>query len=330
MEEKITVVIPTYERPECIKFFLENLKKTYDPMFRFEVHDSSNSIDTFKIIDEFNKNNPIKILYKKYSSSLSADEKMYKIMKEVEGEYIQLSTDCYYLDYKKISSSFIDNNFEKYDYIKLESSFNHRLKCSKKMFKRDINIIKNDFEKDEYIKEFLVGSTMWGSTIVKNSVIKNAIKEGYFQKYIEANAPCWMFSFSILEYMFFNCNKEKFAYYCTDLWKENEAKYLYPHWQKAEKWYDISFYQFNTAVSLLTNKLEHIKKNIVKNLHKALVSMKTLYILRQNNTINKPLLKKYKKYIVKFDNIYLKMVIVSLVPISLLKFLRNLKHFFKK
>ena len=64
MEEKITVVIPTYERPECIKFFLENLKKTYDPMFRFEVHDSSNSIDTFKIIDEFNKNNPIKILYK--------------------------------------------------------------------------------------------------------------------------------------------------------------------------------------------------------------------------------------------------------------------------
>jgi glycosyltransferase involved in cell wall biosynthesis len=91
---KITIVIPTYNRPQAIAFLLKKCLNNFDTSFySLQVHDSSQNDDTQKIIFDFNQNNNNIIIYKRYDATINGDKKTMLALKEVTTPFLYLLGD---------------------------------------------------------------------------------------------------------------------------------------------------------------------------------------------------------------------------------------------
>lgn len=116
MDNKITVVMPTYNRPECIKYFVENCLKTYKGnIFVFEIHDSSTTNETKNIINEFNTAHINKVSYYKYDSNICGETKTHQALSNVKTNHIYLMGDGIATDFNKLEEFLLNNNYYEYD-----------------------------------------------------------------------------------------------------------------------------------------------------------------------------------------------------------------------
>lgn len=108
---RLEIVIPTYNRPECIKEYMEHLEKFYGKYdFGVYVVDSSPDLATAMIIKKYKF-----VRYEKIDSSINVDEKTIYCLKKSIGEFVFLCGDGYALNVDRIFQTIkFDNSTDIY------------------------------------------------------------------------------------------------------------------------------------------------------------------------------------------------------------------------
>lgn len=325
----ISVIIPTYNRPDCIKFFLENIIHEEFTSFQFEIYDSSTNDDTKDIFDRYSKALDC-ISYHRCPSDLSSDQKIELAFLNTETDFVYLTGDSHCQKFHELENIILKkNDLTSLDLLRLEN-------IKYDYFSKDINSSLYDkflFEDNQimFAKHYFVNLTMWGCSIIRANVIKKTIQSGYFDKYRKlAKAPDWIYAFGVTDYLSSHSSANRMAIVYTDTWL-NYPNQKASSWLRDERWFSIAFEQFNNSMDLLPAEFNPVKKAIVKDHHDAaIVSKKTLLRLRINNVLTFRNAKKYKSSITKYDNVYPRIIALCIIPKFVLKSMLKTHQFLKR
>ncbi len=90
---KITVCIPTYNRPDLLKEAIESCLMQSYPPYEIIIGDDSKNDDSLKLVDSYILNNNVKIVYQKNAPSLGQLANVNDLMKKASGDKFVLLHD---------------------------------------------------------------------------------------------------------------------------------------------------------------------------------------------------------------------------------------------
>lgn len=174
-EKKITVVIPTYDRPDCISYLIENRFRKYNGgMICFEIHDSSPNDSTKKIFEDANLGDNFQYFH--YDSEVNGDIKTMGAISRVKTPYIYLLGDGIAVDFNALEKYLLDIGFEQYSIIGMRDKDLPRYNGS---YAEEENIT-NDISK--YFYDCFWMLTLYGASIIRRDVAQSAVS--VMQKYM--------------------------------------------------------------------------------------------------------------------------------------------------
>lgn len=310
LHKKVTVVLPTYNRSECVAYYLENAVAKYSgDFFVFEIHDSSTDDSTKNIVDGFNGADHVnKINYHRYSASISADDKVQICLVNAKTDYVYLIGDGILPNFEKLESFLIQNNYSDYDIIGvLAPHFKYNDHNKTKYLNFDT--IYKESDKDNLIINHLVCFTLYGATIIKNRIITNSNKQGWFAKYKFKDRISYFYSMSLFESI--KSNNYNVGVSFLSFWRENPKKK--GNWAHDEYFYQVFYVAFIESVDKLPFS-KGVKAQALKNVALYHFNFASIFRYRLNNVFTVKLLKKYKPYVKRMNNHYWFMWFVAFIP----------------
>lgn len=321
----ITVIIPTYNRVNCIKNLFDKCISKYSGfLFCFEIHDSSES-DEVKNICHYHKDIR-NVKYYRYSSQILVDKKVIEAIKNINTNYFWLLGDGNLVDFNEFEYVLLKNNFSEYNVINIDEIKRKDYLNKDKYFIE--NIIYNYKNPVEYARKYFSRLTYWGASIVKTDYCKNILLDNF-----EIYKNPWWLPYIIFKLIDDNYKKKEVfrigVVYTRYLYYNLEKKDHW--WTNDEKYYIYVFLKFNNIIELLPQTYDKEKDNIIISFRKdRLVSNSYLLHLRSKGVINKFFIKKYKNEIIRVDGFYYKMIFFSYIPRKIALFLNNIKSILKK
>ena len=320
----IAVVIPTYNRSNCIETFLEKCVAPYKgQLFYFQIHDSSESNDTKSVVDNFKQHFPnINLSYQRWSSDIIGDDKALQAIMSVDADYIWLCGEGQIADFNGMETLLLKNNYVQYAIINVEPEerIGHRGQdCNKQ-----ISIFDVYQDSVLFMKKYFSHLSYWGASIVSTRFLKPIFKRKYIEKYREKNSIPWWFPCLLCEATI----NDKFAIYSTvytPFVYYNPLKVNHG-WTHDERYYIFCFEKMSIAMTLIPSKFQVVRMDMIRYFRcDALVSLSYVLFLRSIGIINKDLLYKYNVYIYEEPKSARLLRCMCLVPIPIAKVLERLK-----
>jgi len=298
MNNKLSIFIPTYNRPSILKSNLVNIisqAREYD--IPVHISDDSDNEETKKIIEEYMKKYNF-LHYSQNIPSLGHDRNIVSCLSNKESEYIWLMGD---------SMSISDNAIKIIlDIIELESP--NIISCGAE--NRSIEIDSSHiYDKDYILEKFGWHNTLTGTTIYS----KNALNFVHDLDLLECK------NFPQISIIFKALNKK-----CSFYWEKKTL--IYAHKDKESYWQNNIFEtfidDFSRAVFYLPPEYSNHLKSKVIPIHSKrakIFDLKSLLVLRTEGIFD---FKKFKKYYKTFKNNsrtnLLLILVISIIPKSIL------------
>ncbi len=299
--------MPTYNRPECIRYYIENSLRKYDgKLFCFEIHDSSENELTKSYVDEVNQclKHPIK--YFRYESSVNGDEKTHRALSNVKTDYFYLIGDGFAPDFNRLEQMLLENHFSEYDLVGLffrdrNENVNSRFTQSDKIYEE------NDID---YIFENLtLFLTLYGASLASTKMFSYIDENNLFEKFNYHGRYSYAYCLSLIEALI--SGKFKFGVSFTDIAHNPNKK---GNWAHDEKFYDIFYAEFITDLDKISCFSLEDKNKTLKHIgayhftYHGIVHYKMLGVFKPRY------LKKYKKYVDRCNNHYWFMKLIAFLP----------------
>ena len=307
MNPLITVVMPTYNRPECIRYYIENSVKKYNgELFCFEIHDSSENELTKNYVHEANQCLKLSIKYHRYDSSINGDDKTHKALSNVKTDYFYLIGDGFAPDFNRLEKMLLENNFPKYDLVGL--FFRDRNKNVNSKFKQNDKIYEeNDIS---YIFENLtLFLTLYGASICSTKMFSFINENKLFEKFNFHGRYSFAYCLSLIEALI--AGNFKFGVSFTKINPNPNKK---GNWAHDENFYKIFYEEFITDLDKVSHFSTEDKNKALKRIgayhftYRGIVRYKMLGVFKPRY------LKKYKKYVKRCNNHYWFMKLVAFLP----------------
>lgn len=169
---KMTLVIPTYNRPASLQEFLEKLANKFERAgVKILIGDSSNNDKTYKLTRDFQKTNK-NIEYIRYCETIRLSEKQIDLLKHVKTDYLCIAADSYIF-----SDYFIES---------LKDIWGNTLDICLLVNKEDniLNVKAKEYDDPiELFKDSALYATKFSVVIIKN----NLISQEYLTNYMVLN-----------------------------------------------------------------------------------------------------------------------------------------------
>lgn len=187
----LTIVMPTYNHPDYIRYTLETILNIDEYNILFEIHDSSTDDETKKIVDEY-KEKYKNLSYIKYED-IDVDIKTIVALNSVKTKYVHLCGDGAIPNLEKITSlcqKYMDSDF---DIIELYDTQNKKhiteFNKIKECRKQEEIVYSNLYD---YLYDNIWHLPCYGGSIVKSSIfssfneenMKELISCGYVYPYM--------------------------------------------------------------------------------------------------------------------------------------------------
>jgi hypothetical protein len=327
MVAKITVIIPTYNRPKCIEKILEDCLLPYNgSLFSFEIYDSSDNQLTKIQVDNFlKKKASTKLQYFNYTNNdISGDSKTILAVKNVLTDYFYILGDGNLVNFNALEKLLLGMAFESYSVIGFRNSTSIGYMGIDKDAKKEMIISTNN--PLMYFSKYFSYLTYWGSSIISTSFFSPSFKLGLIDKYTVDKNSWWLPScvFECLDLwrrknQFSNCGM-----IYTDALKGNPYKKGHS-WTVGEAYFQITFDVFNKDIMMLPPFFDSQKNQVTKTFRDdSLANKKTLALLRIKGTIKLSLVIRHRKSIKFIDGYYWFLILLSICPKFLLIILRDI------
>ncbi len=310
LHKKVTVVLPTYNRSECVAYYLENAVAKYSGVFFvFEIHDSSTNDETKDLVDSYNASEHVnKICYFRYPSSMNGDDKTHTALSNVQTEYLYLIGDGILPDFEKLELFLKNNDFSKFDVMGIFSQGFRYNKHNKSEYPKN-DYLYEETNYDSLLVNHLLCFTLYGASIVRKSVIESIDKEKFFSKFCFEGKYSFAYCLSLFESI--KNNGYKVAVSFLSFWRMNPKKK--GNWAHDESFYKIFYVEFINDVEKLSYP-EELKEQALKNIARYHFTYGSILRYRLKNVFTAKLLKKYKPYVKKICNHYWFMWFVAFIP----------------
>lgn len=319
-QKKITVIIPTYNRPQLVEDILNNQIQRYSgKSIKFEIHDSSENNDTSVIFDEFkNRYKNENVEYFKYPSSVILDDKVREAVNNIKTKYYYLLGDGLSLDYDSLEKNVIDYIEKDYDVVVTGLNQGYLATHSNKVNKTFFYNTGKEFVLDNFSL-----LTLFGGYILKTDVAKTFYKDGsydFFEKINEHHG--YSLTASICTYVLKNNDTKTVLKFIDSITGNKIEKPKETRWIEGDQLYKIGFGFFYNTVDNMEYLTENEKKQIYHRYYIedwGLFNWKYMLYLRSIDSINHKYNKEYEYYLEKTD-LYNKFAFYSYVPKFICKF----------
>lgn len=323
---KITMIMPTFNHPTYIEYFIKNAIIPYKgKIFKFEIHDSSVNNDTKEIIEKFNGNYSFKIKYFRYDSSMNGDLKTYKALSQCESQHIYLMGDGVCPDFNKLEEYLLKNNYDKYDLLGIF------VPEWIKRFKKDgfeFDKIYDKYPIDEFFGKFFHEFTYYGGSIISKNVWNYVVDNSIYEKFEFNDRYSFAYDSSVFSSLTLNSNF-KYGISFISFYRGNPMKKS-NGWCHGDTLYEIGLLEFESDVNNLPTIFNDYKEAIIKKNRKTFFDLRLAIRYRIDNSLNFKLIKKYKKNLKHVKSNYFMLLFVCFIPKFVLKFLRSIKRTLKR
>ena len=310
----ITMIMPTYNHPAYIDYFLKNSVSNYNgAIFKFEIHDSSLNNQTKELIDAFNKNHANKIDYFRYDSTINGDAKTYKALCNCKTEHIYLMGDGICPDFNKLEQYLILNNYHLFDLLGIQP--NWFIKRFRKMHLK-LDIVYDNFDVGEFFNLFYHEFTFYGGSIISKKIWDYIVANSLFDKFKYKDKYSFAYDLSVFESL--PKNDFKYGMSFISFYKGNPLK-KQASWNCGELYYEIALCELEHDIQILSEYYDPYKKQAIKKNRKVFWNFKTLFIQKSRKNINFKLLKKYKKDLLRYKPTYRNMLFLCFVPTFIIR-----------
>lgn len=323
MKFEVTVIIPTYNHPSYIQYIVDNCFLPYTgDVFYFEIHDSSSNSDTEQIVLQANKRLNRKIRYKRYDASMSGDLKAYTALCEVQTSHMFLMGDGIAPDFNKYERFLSQNNCVDIDLLGM---FPLKFKYSKKVKNScpNNNTVYSNMKLTEFFENYFYIFTLYGGSIVSKRIFDEIIRKSLFEKYKFEDRYCYAYIHSVFDEL--SSNDFNFAISFIDFFSNNPLK-KDTTWVNGEGLFNILIDEFQCDLFKLPSYYDEVKEKALRNQRKFSLGKKQIAHYRAKGSISIEYLKKHKNELKRCKYNYCFMWMVSLIPYSFWKMIRNIKR----
>lgn len=312
----LTIVIPTYNHPNMIKYILDNYRFIDEYNIQVSIHDSSPNDEIEKLIKEYNYKC---FSYFKYDSSLNVDVKTIMSLAQVKTKYAYLCGDGVVLN-KEMLDNLYNQLIKDYDLIELyDTDLKRHIDYFNKISKGKETIIYNDI-RQHFVDNFW-HMPFYGGSIVKKEVFTTINIEKI------ANEPYNGFIYPYFIYKYFA--DKNFCgvviggnYFHTNIYKSGSS------WIKNKQLCEVWIDNFDSCVNSLPSIYDDYKKEVIHNtgVNTTFFSFTTLCKFKGSGNFNYKLYKKYKEKIYERTNSSkFSIWLAAIVPNFIFKILRKIK-----
>lgn len=316
---KLDIVIPTYNRPDCIKYILKKTEKYFYDGYDFviSIFDSSTNDETKELVLPYVGD---KISYHRIESSINVDEKTLISIKKSVADYVMLSGDgsC-----PEVDNIFADIDFDNNDAYEMFVLYDSKWDRQRKFFKK-LKKYESD-DKSAFFALHFWEITLYGGSICKRELISRININKMVEVY---NGSGFIYPCSV-------------ACVANGPFKCVMGEYLRPIKYKGTSGWVINkdgtkiwTHNYYNAVTTLDNVLtpEAIKA-IVKNTGKYtwFLTARGLMSWRTTNNYNFGFYKKYKFYIKQCKACPMFVAyLIAIIPNFVFKLIKKIYGIFKK
>lgn len=324
----VTVIIPT-NRSQCMEAIIDQSITKYNGLlFRFAIYDSSEGSAIREYVKRYNDlHRETPISYTHCSPEMGGDEKAIKAIKEVTSEYFWLYGDGNLTDFDLLEKVLLREKYNTYDVLDMESANRRGVLNQDK--KKELDIIYHYDDAHEYAVRYFSHLTYWGASIIRSSFFQQIFVTDRIYAY-EAHEIPWWLACSIFDLIADAKQHKKIIHLgvlYSDSLRYNQEKKDHG-WTQDERYYKITFSKLIEGITMMSAWYPvNIKYKMIKNLwNDALVSTRYLFHLRRIGNLTPYMVKKYRKEIMYVPSVYLRMKMISSIPLGLIHILYLIKE----
>lgn len=320
----ITVVIPTYNRPNCIKLFLEKCVAPYEgQLFYFQIHDSSELDETKQIVEDFKKSySHVHLIYNRWKSSIIGDDKALQAIMAINTEYVWLCGDGHMANFQGLETLLLKNDYTHYNIINVEPQERIGHRGQDKNKKNSIFYLYDDSVL--FMKKYFSHLSYWGSSIVSTKFLKPVFKCEYIEKYRKKHVIPWWYPCLLCEATEYS-KSGLYGTVFTHFVSYNPLKSDHG-WTHDERYYTFCFEKMSIAMDLIPSKFHASRIDIIRYFRcDALVSLSYVLFLRSIGIINRDMICKYRTYIDEEPKSAQLLQYMSFIPQPIAKVLERVK-----
>ncbi len=324
-EDCITMVMPTYNHPSYIGFFLERSLAFYTgKLFKFEVHDSSTDSQTKDLIEKFNESHGNVVRYFRYDSALGGDEKAFKALSNCASRHLYLMGDGISPDFNKLEDFLVSHKYAQYDILGIQPpEFARR-------FKKDnfaLDTVYDEYSAQMFFAKFFHEFTLYGGSIISQKIWSYVVQNGIFQKYEYEGRHCFAYCSSLFEAI--ALSQFKFGMSFVSSFGFNPMK-KQSTWMVGEAYYKIALSEFDHDIAALPDFYSSKKRDMLRKNRATFWGFRSMVFLKMKENLNFKLLRKYKKELSLFKATYWKYLFFAIPPTWMVKAARKGKRLCKK
>ena len=286
MNALITVIIPTFNRSDCIAYILENSLKQYQgELFAFQIHDSSSDEKTKELLEPYLSE---RVQYFRYPSSIIGDIKTMQAIEGTTSEYVYLLGDGLSVDFNALEEFLLRSDFYKTSVI----GFRDHRGIAKKYLDSEIGVPVLEENIVSYFQKYFWMLTLYGSTIVKGDILKRAFQLS--ERYQKMKSP-FMYVCSLFEALYQEKGKSLFAF--VDFVEANPHK-KQSGWFSERRAVEFFCYRYYASVLLLPKEYGAAERKFLTQHNRCsqLFSFKGILKLRQSGNLTLRMVKDYRFY----------------------------------
>ena len=317
----LTIVIPTYNHPQMIKYILDNYTFIDKYELLLQIHDSSTDESTKKIVDSYKYEN---VEYYRYDSNTNVDLKTILALQKVNTKYAYLCGDGILINPNMLSKIYEQINKD-YNLIELYD------KSVPRHFEYYQNVLKGRSELlyKDVIKHF--NDNFWHMPFYGGSIVLTKVfKEINIDSLINKPYNGFVYSYFIYNYFSNHCFK---AVVLGDDFLFNNIYKTESGWVKNKQLFSVWIDNFDDCVNSLPAIYDRNKKKAIYNMgvYTTFFTAKQLLRFKATDNYNYRLYKKYKSKIFERSNSSkLGLFVVAIIPNWPFKIMRKLKLKFIK
>ena len=188
--EQLSIIIPTYNRPENIKKILSELSAVREKFgFSVWLFDSGTDDETEKIAKQFVSS---QLFYRRVDSSMDVDEKTLLAVREASGQYVMLCGDRYCPSIKEIFGA-VDFERENAEIIALyDSRWEYQKKYCDGLQRTEYH------DKKEFFRDHFWQLILYGGSICRRSLFAEMDLKSFVEQFNKTGFiyPCTLASLS--------------------------------------------------------------------------------------------------------------------------------------
>ena len=320
MNAQITVIIPTYNRPDCISYLLENSLNQYQgELFAFQIHDSSDDEKTKELLKPYLSE---RVQYFRYPASINGDVKTMLAIDGTESEFVYLLGDGLSVDFNALEQFLLKSDFHQV----LVIGFRDFRGIAKKYIDAEVGAPVYEDDVVAYFQKYFWMLTLYGSTIVKGDVLKKAFQLS--ERYQKMKSP-FMYVCSLFEALFREQGVNLFAF--VDFVEVNPHK-KQSGWFGERRAVEFFCYRYYASVLLLPKEYGASEREFLTmhNRCSQLFSFKGILRLRQSGNLTLRMVRDYRFYMKETVSNMTPVYLSLLIPRFVLTWGKSLYHVVKK